>query len=108
MERTQVRFIHLLCIVHAATAENVVSMFAGELHTCACSGLGAVKCWGWNAYGQLGLGDVDNRGLGGMGDALPSVDLGSGRKCVDIVGMQSHTCALLDDGGLKCWGRNNY
>ena len=43
-----------------------------------------LKCWGYNFYGQLGLGDTNDRGDQGgeMGDSLPSVDLGSGRTAV--------------------------
>ena len=37
-----------------------------------------VKCWGINLRGELGLGDVRNRGdeEGEMGDALQALDLG--------------------------------
>eukprot|EP00971_Amphidinium_carterae_P034765 684253-Amphidinium_carterae.1 len=39
-----------------------------------------------------------------MGDALPAVDLGAGRSCVDVAGGFRHFCALLDDASVKCWG----
>jgi len=70
------------------------------------------KCWGWNNYGQLGLGDTNNRGDGAseMGANLPSVDLGSGWTAVDVAAGGSHTCVRLQNGAdqaLKCWGRNS-
>jgi len=52
-------------------------MAAGDWHTCALLGTGAIKCWGYNAFGELGLGDTTTRGTdpAQMGDALPAVDL---------------------------------
>eukprot|EP00971_Amphidinium_carterae_P208094 4129191-Amphidinium_carterae.1 len=41
-----------------------------------------------------------------MGDALPPVDLGTGKTCVDVVISYSVACCLLSDGNLKCWGPN--
>ena len=41
-----------------------------------------------------------------MGDGLPAVDLGSGRSAKFIAAGAYHTCAQLDDGGVKCWGEN--
>lgn len=29
---------------------------AGHLHTCTLRAGGLLRCWGWNAYGELGLG----------------------------------------------------
>jgi alpha-tubulin suppressor-like RCC1 family protein len=77
-------------------------------HTCARRGDGAVKCWGANTYGQLGLGDTDSRGgmPNQMGDNLPALDLGPGRTPVGLVGGGNHACALLDDHSVKCWGQN--
>jgi len=79
-------------------------------HTCALLAGGEVKCWGWNESGQLGLGDTAVRGSGPgeMGSNLAPVDLGPGRTAVQISAGTNHTCALLDNGSVKCWGANNY
>jgi E3 ubiquitin-protein ligase HERC3 len=68
-----------------------------------------VKCWGFNTFGQLGLGDVVARGdaPGEMGNALPAVDLGTGRSAVELRVGGFHSCARLDNGQVKCWGSNN-
>jgi alpha-tubulin suppressor-like RCC1 family protein len=86
-----------------------VAIAVGNDHTCALLADGRVKCWGSNQLGQLGLGHTDSLGAepGEMGDALPAVDLGTGKKAVAIAAGASHTCALLDDGAVKCWGGNS-
>jgi hypothetical protein len=35
---------------------GVTAIAAGDLHSCAVSGDGKIRCWGWNANGQLGDG----------------------------------------------------
>ncbi|AKT40379.1 hypothetical protein [Chondromyces crocatus] len=94
--------------VDLGTGVTVVGLAAGDNHTCALLGGGSVKCWGANTSGQLGLGDTAPRGdgPGEMGDALPTVNLGTGRTALAIGGGDRHTCALLDDGSVKCWGFN--
>lgn len=89
-------------------ATEVVEIAAGGEHTCARRGDGAVKCWGNGLQGRLGLGDVlwHGSGPGEMGEALPAVDLGSGRLARAISAGHDHTCALLDDWSIKCWGAN--
>lgn len=59
--------------------------------------------------GQLGLGDDNARGLSpsDMGENLTLVDVGTNRSATRIGSGQHHTCAVLDDGSLKCWGRNS-
>ncbi|MGE3466462.1 MAG: choice-of-anchor Q domain-containing protein, partial [Pyrinomonadaceae bacterium] len=58
--------------------------------------------------GQLGLGINTSIGRvpGQMGDALAPVALGTGRTAVAIRSKFNHTCALLDDASVKCWGWN--
>ncbi|MGH7752526.1 MAG: hypothetical protein ACREN5_06895, partial [Gemmatimonadales bacterium] len=91
------------CVRH-----SIVKVAAGVFHTCALLDDASVKCWGGNMNGQLGLGDTLNRGdqPNEMGDNLPAVDLGAGKTAVDIAAGVRHTCALLGDGSVKCWGGN--
>lgn len=89
---------------------SVVEIGAGQAHTCARFANGAVKCWGENGDGRLGLGDTRSRGEepGDMGSRLPTVDLGPGRTAKALAVGAFFTCALLDDGEVKCWGLNTY
>ena len=77
---------------------------------CARLNTGKLKCWGNNAYGQLGYGDTIARGAtpGMMGDALLTVDLGAGKVVVDYAMGDQHACALMNDGSVVCWGANHY
>jgi alpha-tubulin suppressor-like RCC1 family protein len=85
-----------------------VELAVGGNHVCTRLDNGAVKCWGDNSVGQLGVGDSASRGvaLGQMGAALPAADLGPGRTAVQIAIGRLHSCALLDDSTVKCWGGN--
>lgn len=40
-------------------------------------------------------------------DAGPVPDAGSGRRVVDVVLGPERTCALLDDGAVRCWGKEH-
>jgi len=77
-------------------------------HSCALLSDGTVKCWGSNRSGQLGTGDLLTRGQTAvlMGDALPSVDLGTGFVPTALGLGGAHSCALSTQGFLKCWGDN--
>jgi len=84
------------------------SIVPAGVFNCARFDNGQVKCWGRNARGQLGLGNNQDRGdgPGEMGASLPFVDLGPGRTAVSLASGEDHTCALLDNGQVKCWGDN--
>ena len=77
---------------------------AGWEQTCAWMVGHNLKCWGQT----LGYGDQIDRGDTGddMGDALPPVDSGHGCSSKRVVAgfISKHTCALLDDDTVKCWG----
>ncbi|CAM9675435.1 unnamed protein product, partial [Scytosiphon promiscuus] len=82
---------------------------ASGAHACAVFASGGLKCWGHNSDGQLGLGDTENRGdePDEMGDNLDFVNLGTGVECSSVSLGALHTCAVVDDGDVKCWGSNN-
>ncbi|MGK4000991.1 hypothetical protein WMF31_00095 [Sorangium sp. So ce1036] len=95
---------------HLGTDRTVKSASAGNSHVCAVLDDDTVKCWGSNTYGQLGLGDTTHRGVlaSDMGDNLPTVYLGADRKVKAVATGATHTCALLDNNTVKCWGANDY
>jgi alpha-tubulin suppressor-like RCC1 family protein len=95
--------------VDLGKGRRAVSLSLGGFHSCAVLDDGSAKCWGMNDVGQLGQGDSQNRGnaAGQMGDALRPIDVGPGRTVKRIATQYDHVCALLDDGGLRCWGWNN-
>ena len=82
----------------------VKELVAGAAHTCALLSTGAVRCWGNNAFGQLGLGHTAH-----VGDdetpATATVNLGGPVR--QLVAGYFHTCALLSGTNtLRCWGLN--
>ncbi|KAJ1471723.1 regulator of chromosome condensation 1/beta-lactamase-inhibitor protein II [Baffinella frigidus] len=82
----------------------------GQSHSCLRHEDGKVKCWGDNRYGQLGYGDTLSRGgvtSQGMGDSLPGVGLGF-LNAAEICCGEGFTCAILDNGSVKCWGHNDH
>ena len=87
----------------------------GEYQSCALLSDGQVKCWGSNTTGSLGQGHRDNLGddINEMGTHLMSVDLGTGLKAKYLAVIKGefyrlgHSCAIVDDGRVKCWGSNH-
>jgi len=79
---------------------------AGGAHTCALLDDDTVRCWGLGAYGQLGYGKTSNvgDGTGQTPASVGAVNLGAGRTAMAISAGAAHTCALLDDKTVRCWG----
>ena len=76
---------------------------AGEDHTCAIQSDGSVRCWGEGSFGRLGHG-----GGGDKNTPTATASLGAGRTAIDITAGSTHTCAVLDNGSVACWGANDY
>ena len=85
------------------TDRTAVAITAGDYHTCAILDDGSVSCWGCNNYGQLGDGTTTDRNT-----PTQTSSLGTDRTAVAITAGAYHTCAILDDGSVSCWGDNGY
>lgn len=94
--------------VDLGTGRTARAITTGNHHTCAILDTNAVACWGQGTFGQLGYGNNANRGYANLGSALTTVDLGTDRTATAISAGRYSTCAILDNGSVKCWGLNNY
>ncbi|NOJ93363.1 RTX toxin [Corallococcus coralloides] len=79
----------------------------GAEHSCAVMATGKVRCWGRNQYGQLGYGNTNNIGDDEQPWSAGDVNLGN-VTATDVVAGGNHTCALLSNDKMLCWGFNNY
>ena len=89
----------------ALAGKTLTQITAGLVHTCALDSAGAVYCWGWNAYGQLGDGTTTDSSVPvavNTGGALGGTPLSQ------ITAGAYVTCAVDVGGAAYCWGYNVY
>jgi alpha-tubulin suppressor-like RCC1 family protein len=96
--------------VTSTAGVTIKQLVAGGLHTCALLSDGTVKCWGDNEYGQLGYGNVALIPYGELPSSVGPVSLTTtaGVTVTQLSAGLYHTCALLSDASVRCWGLNNH
>jgi alpha-tubulin suppressor-like RCC1 family protein len=82
---------------------QVASVAYASSHACAVTTTGAVYCWGRDIYGQLGDASRGNSRGDAPGERAVKVAIPPASQ---IAVGQEHTCALLTDGSVNCWGGN--
>jgi alpha-tubulin suppressor-like RCC1 family protein len=85
----------------AGITQGAAKVVTGWNHTCAVMGNGELQCWGWNYYGQLGNGNRTSQ-------SKPVNSKRLMENVRDVAAGWSHTCAVTVDGGVLCWGSNQY
>lgn len=90
-------------IAKVVALNGVVELTSGAFHSCARVQEGDVYCWGNASSGQLGY--VEDDGQSYMGWPKKVAGLPSPAKALSAG--NAHTCALLDDNSIHCWGANS-
>lgn len=94
-------FLRLPVLVSGFT-DVATDVSAGVNFTCILLDSGGVKCFGENNDGQLGTGDfnpnMNPTSVIGISDAIS----------ISVSTQGSHSCAVLSNGKINCWGRNDF
>lgn len=86
-------------------ALRATSLALGASHSCALLSDGSVRCWGSNAAGELGTGSTGQDIGDEPADAISDVLLGGSARQIEAG--QSHTCAVMTSGSMRCWGNDS-
>lgn len=78
---------------------SVKGLSVGGRHVCALLTDSTVRCWGSNDSGQLGNGTTTN-------SATPVTVNGLSGAVTAVAASGGHSCALIQDGTVQCWGSN--
>lgn len=85
---------------------NITAISSGDYHACALNNAGAMYCWGYNGYGQMGDGTTTQRytpiqvkGVAGVGNLSNIVNMSAGGH-----GSYGFNCAVDNTGSVYCWG----
>src|SRR5207344_439974 len=85
----------------AGVPTRIAALSQGPTHGCEVTDVGTVRCWGTNASGKAVPSLPSTPGITTRVDVPlpgPARQLGTGT---------AHTCALLTDGRVFCWGSNS-
>jgi alpha-tubulin suppressor-like RCC1 family protein len=90
--------------VDLGARRTAIDLEAAADHTCAVLDDHTVRCWGFGDDGRLGYGNTDDVGDDETPGSAGPVNLGSGRTAVAVSAGRWSSCALMDDGNVRCWG----
>ncbi|MEO1170933.1 MAG: hypothetical protein AAFX94_02625 [Myxococcota bacterium] len=83
----------------------VQDISSGLTSTCVVRS-GQVLCWGSNEYAELGVSDAGRDNPNPIPVPLPGPAIAVTTRGTEDGTATAHSCALLEDGALYCWGSN--
>jgi|GEM_PF-3594151 len=83
----------------AILANAFLQVTAGQEHTCGVTVDHEIKCWGYNADGELGNGTTTN--------SLSAVAIAVSKTWMFVESSRYSTCAIDDGGNGYCWGEGS-
>lgn len=107
----------MLPVVNLGMGRKAKAFATGYTHVCALLDNDAVKCWGGESEGGVGLGDpLINRGDGiaQTGEMTMGAEMGNNLPVIDLPGVaaglsaERHTCVLFVDQTVGCFGNNGF
>ncbi|OIR23298.1 MAG: hypothetical protein BEU00_03280 [Marine Group III euryarchaeote CG-Epi3] len=93
------------------SSRSAVAVGTGDDHTCAILDNNSVYCWGRNNAGQLGreTAGLDNEHASGSDfESLPTKIFGDNLTKLAIESHGDHSCVLIENGSIYCWGRQSH
>jgi alpha-tubulin suppressor-like RCC1 family protein len=88
--------------VNLPDVSGVVHIGVAPPGTCAVLTNGSIKCWGDKRNMYFG----DGQDKAGSNEKVP-VSVSGLSNVTDITAGKFHSCALINDGTVKCWGEND-
>src|SRR5262245_46374149 len=93
--------------VSPALALSFRQVSAGGSHTCGVTSDDRAYCWGYNNYGQLGVGtDTGQELCLSLGCSTRPVAVLGGLRFRQVSAGEDYTCGITTDYRAYCWGLN--
>jgi alpha-tubulin suppressor-like RCC1 family protein len=86
---------------------TATTITAGMEHTCAGLADGTLRCWGWDGFRQLGANRPPDPDIVDW-SWTPVTVVGISATATGVAAGGNHTCALLADGTVRCWGGDDF
>jgi alpha-tubulin suppressor-like RCC1 family protein len=96
--------------ITVAPGVSALTLVAGFDHNCVLLTDSTLKCWGANVFGELGYGNLNDIGDDELPSSVGPVSISAtpGVTPTALAAGYGHTCVLLSDRSVRCWGRNKF